>query len=96
MCVSFGGQSRRTVAPLLVGREAGIEDNVHNAICGHAPSTVGGAYGGVSNRGPGEDLWVLLGSLVERFQNSNHILPMELEHFAPRGQSREREVSRNR
>ena len=34
--------------------------------------------------------------LVKRFQNSNHILPMELQHFAPEGPSREREVSRNR
>ena len=31
-----------------VGREAGIEDSVLDAICGHAPKTVGGAYGGVS------------------------------------------------
>jgi integrase len=31
-----------------VGREAGIEDSVLDAICGHAPSSVGGAYGAVS------------------------------------------------
>ena len=31
-----------------IGREAGIEDSVLDAICGHAPSSVGGAYGGVS------------------------------------------------
>jgi hypothetical protein len=31
-----------------VGREAGIEDSVLDAICGHASSSVGGAYGGVS------------------------------------------------
>jgi integrase len=31
-----------------IGREAGIEDSVLDAICGHAPKTVGGAYGGVS------------------------------------------------
>ena len=31
-----------------VGREVGREDRVLDAICGHAPSTVGGAYGGVS------------------------------------------------
>ena len=31
-----------------VGHQAGIEDSVLDAICGHAPSTVGGAYGGVS------------------------------------------------
>jgi hypothetical protein len=28
-----------------VGREAGIEDNVLDAICGHAPKSIGGAYG---------------------------------------------------
>lgn len=31
-----------------IGREAGIEDSVLDAICGHAPSSVGGAYGAVS------------------------------------------------
>ena len=31
-----------------IGRESGIEDSVLDAICGHAPKTVGGAYGGVS------------------------------------------------
>ena len=31
-----------------IGREAGIEDSVLDAICGHAPSSVGGSYGGVS------------------------------------------------
>jgi hypothetical protein len=31
-----------------IGREAGIEDSVLDAICGHAPSTVGATYRGVS------------------------------------------------
>lgn len=31
-----------------IGREAGIADSVLDAICGHAPSTIGGTYGGVS------------------------------------------------
>jgi hypothetical protein len=31
-----------------IGREAGTEDSVLDAICGHAPSSVVGAYGGVS------------------------------------------------
>ena len=30
------------------GREAGIEDSVLDAICGHAPTSVGGSYGEVS------------------------------------------------
>jgi integrase len=30
------------------GREAGIEDSVLDAICGHAPKSVGGAYGSVT------------------------------------------------
>jgi len=32
----------------MIGRVPGIEDSVLDAICGHAPSSVGGAYGGVS------------------------------------------------
>lgn len=31
-----------------IGREAGIEDSVLDAICGHAPKSVGGAYGSVT------------------------------------------------
>jgi integrase len=31
-----------------IGREAGIADSILDAICGHAPSTIGGSYGGVS------------------------------------------------
>jgi len=31
-----------------IGREAGIEDSVLDGICGHAPGSVGGSYGGVS------------------------------------------------
>lgn len=31
-----------------IGREAGIADSVLDAICGHAPSTIGGSYGDVS------------------------------------------------
>jgi len=31
-----------------IGRESGIEDSVLDAICGHAPSSVGRSYGGVS------------------------------------------------
>lgn len=33
-----------------VGREAGIADSVLDAICGHAPGSVGGSYGGVTIR----------------------------------------------
>lgn len=32
------------------GREAGIADSVLDAICGHAPQTVGGAYGHVTRK----------------------------------------------
>jgi integrase len=31
-----------------VGREVGIEERVLDAICGHAPGTVGGGYGDVT------------------------------------------------
>ncbi|WP_185984116.1 DUF6538 domain-containing protein [Aureimonas mangrovi] len=31
-----------------LGREAGIEDSVLDAICGHAPGSIGGSYGSVS------------------------------------------------
>ncbi len=31
-----------------IGREAGIADSVLDAICGHAPRSVGGSYGGVT------------------------------------------------
>jgi integrase len=31
-----------------IGRDAGIEDSVLDVICGHAPKSVGGAYGSVS------------------------------------------------
>lgn len=31
-----------------IGREAGIEDSILDAICGHAPSSIGGRYGGVT------------------------------------------------
>ena len=31
-----------------IGHEAGIQDSVLDAICGHAPKTVGGGYGSVT------------------------------------------------
>lgn len=31
-----------------IGREAGIEDSILDSICGHAPSSIGGRYGGVT------------------------------------------------
>jgi integrase len=33
------------------GRDAGIEDSVLDVICGHAPRSVGGAYGSVTLAG---------------------------------------------
>ncbi len=37
-----------------LGREAGIADSVLDAICGHAPKSVGGAYGGVTLKAQAE------------------------------------------
>jgi integrase len=34
-----------------IGRDAGIEDSVLDVICGHAPKSVGGAYGSVTLAG---------------------------------------------
>lgn len=42
----FPSRGRRTLKS--TSRETGIEDSVLDAICEHAPSSVGGAYGGVS------------------------------------------------
>lgn len=37
-----------------LGREVGIADSVLDAICGHAPKSVGGAYGGVTLKAQAE------------------------------------------